>query len=253
MYNYTFTGLVHPERVSFSVSEDLPFQITHPGFKVNGISKLRFDKSKITLSFASEIDYSKNADCNLETLKNIFEENIRLVIDSYCYINSYSYDVEITKVVCKELHIDNTFGVRGEWNVNKTKDECTAEFTEILRLFDRPERMFLKDVFADFRRAIKYPSMTAGFCFRAVETIRKFYFEDQSISNDDKRRERGWKELGETLGFKEADFKEIKDFALPNRHGEHRQISYEQRERIMNFTRSIINKLIQIIKGTRPA
>ena len=95
--------------------------------------------------------------------------------------------------------------------------------------------------------------MTAGFCFRAVETIRKFYFEDQSISNDDKRRERGWKELGETLGFKEADFKEIKDFALPNRHGEHRQISYEQRERIMNFTRSIINKLIQIIKGTRPA
>lgn len=180
----------------------------------------------------------------METLKNIVEENIRIVVDAYCFVRSYSYDVEVIKVVCDDLKIDYTFGVQGEWNIHKDEQSTNAEFTKILKLFDRPEKLFLKDAFADFRRSIKYPGMTASFCFRALETIRKFYFEDQADGNSDTRRKNGWEKLVKKSGLQEDDFTEIKKFALPNRHGEYPVIKYQERERIMNFTRSIIDKMI---------
>lgn len=54
----------------------------------------------------------------------------------------------------------------------------------------------------------------------------------------------GWKKLGTELGFTKQDFDMIKKFALPNRHGSYPKITYEEREQIMNFTRSVIDKLI---------
>jgi hypothetical protein len=104
---------------------------------------------------------------------------------------------------------------------------------------------FLKDIFADFRRAGKYPPMTASFCFRAIEIIRKFGFEDQTILNEIDREKAGWKKTGELLGFKKSDSEEIRSFALPNRHGIYPTITYLQRERIMNFTRNVIDKFIE--------
>ncbi len=228
----------------FSVGAELSFILKHPGFGMEGRSFIKFENSTITVRLESEIDHANDDTCNLETLKNIIEENVRLIVDSFCYVNSYSYDVEITKVTCDTLNIDKTFGVRGEWNIKKDPIDSNKEFTKILQLFDRPERIFLKDVLADFRRAIKYPAMTASFCFRSVETIRKFYFEDKADLDDSSRKKNGWGKLNSKLGFKTGDFEEIEKFALPNRHGDYPLITYKERERIMNFTRKIIDKFI---------
>lgn len=179
MYTYVFTGKIHPQRVDFSVGSELPFILKHLNFGLDSETSIKFENSVITVKLQSNTDHSKDENCNLETLKNIVEENVRLAVDAYCFVKSYSYDVEITKVECTDLGIEYTFGVQGEWNIERDEQVANAEFTKLLKLFDRPERVFLKDVLADFRRSIKYPGMTASFCFRAIETIRKFYFEDQ--------------------------------------------------------------------------
>lgn len=244
MYTYIFTGKIHPERVSFSVGLELPFILKHLNFCLDSETILKFENSVITVRLQSNTDHGKDRNCNLETLKNIVEENVMLAVDAYCFVRSYSYDIEIKKVVCDDLKIDYTFGVQGEWNIQKDEHTANTEFTKILKLFDRPERIFLKDALADFRRSIKYPGMTASFCFRAIETIRRFYFEDQANTDDDKRRKDGWQKLREEFNLQENDFTEIQKFALPNRHGEYPAITYQERERIMNFTRGIIDKLI---------
>lgn len=249
MYTYIFSGVIHPQRVNFSLDTKLSFVLKHSDFGINGQTTLEFRNSRFTAIFDSEIDYTESGACNLETLKNFVEQNIRLVVDIYCYVKSYSYDVGITKVQCKELDIDYTFSVRGEWNINKSKQETNEEFTKIFKLFDRPERVFLKDVLADFRRSIKYPDMTAFFCFRAIETIRKFCFEDDRTVNEKKRIKQAWENLRSRLCIPRHDFERIEGFAFRNRHGVYPVISYKEREKIMNFTRELINKVVQMLEN----
>ena len=68
--------------------------------------------------------------------------------------------------------------------------------------------------------------------------------------NNDKRHRDGWRNLRSEFNLAENDFIEIQKFALPNRHGDYPAISYQERERIMNFTRSIIEKLIDKLSKT---
>lgn len=244
MYTYQLSGKIHPERVNFTIGTKLPLYIEHEGFNIKGEIVLEIEKSNISISFSSENIYSSANSSDLETLKNIIEESARMVVDSYCYVKSYAYEVEITDIKCEKLNLEYTFGVQGEWNIVKDDNTSNEEFTKILKLFSDPQNTSMNLIFADFRRAIKYPSMTASFCFRAIETLRQYSFENISITDDDKRRKAGWKKLGTELGFTEQDFDMIKKFALPNRHGTYPKITYKEREQIMNFTRSVIDKLI---------
>jgi len=248
MFKYIFTGIIHPERVNFTLDSTIPFQLNLPEFNVVGESTISFHSSHVSVQFDSDIDYTKDPKCNLETLKVFIEENIRIVVDSYCFVKSYSYDVEVSTIQCTQLNIDHTFTVLGEYNISKTTDQTNKEFTELLILFSKPTAGFLKDVLADFRRAIKYPKMTASFCFRAIETIRIFLFEDRTITDDINRKREGWNKLRISFNLSEADFSEIQKFALPNRHGQYPAITYKERERIMNFTRMIIEKALNFLK-----
>ena len=118
-------------------------------------------------------------------------------------------------------------------------------------LFVFAEFYFIKDSLADFRRAIKYPAMTAGYCFRAIETIRKFHFENKGIHDNDKRRKDGWNKLRSSFDLTQSDFNEIENFTLSNRHGHYPSVTYPERERIMNFTRKIIDKTIERFKEAK--
>jgi hypothetical protein len=247
MYDYQLTGKIHPERVNFTIGTKLPLYIEHKDFGIKGEVVLEVKESNLFVSFSSKNIYSSLDTSALETLKNIIEESVRIIVDAYCYVRSYAYELEITNIKCRDLNLEYQFGVRGEWNINKDDKHANEEFSKLINLFTTPENTPLCLVFADFRRSIKYPSMTASFCFRAIETIRQHAYEDISILDDDKRRKAGWKELGKELGFTEKDFDEIKKFALPNRHGKYPTITYTERERIMNFTRRVIDKSIHQI------
>lgn len=247
MHTYQLSGKIHPERVNFTIGTKLPLSIEHGEFGIKGEITLEIRNSNIIISFDSQNEYLSSDTGSLETLKNILEESVRMVVDIYGYVRSYSYEVEITDIKNFGSSLNYQFGVRGEWNILKDDKSANEEFSRILNLFTVPGNGTIGDVLADFRRAIKYPSMTASFCFRAIESIRQHAFEDVSIADDDKRRKDGWTKLGANLGFKEEDFNVIKKYALPNRHGKYPKITYQEREQIMNFTRLIIDNTVNWI------
>lgn len=249
MHKYSFTGMVHPERVKFTVTNVPPMKIIHQDFGIDGTAHIEFNESKITIEFESEIDYRQN----LVTLQYMIEDAARLIVDIFCYVNSYTYDVEITNVICKDLNIDKMFEVRGEYDIKKTPDQVNEEFRKIFLLFAHTNKkipFFLADALADFRRGVKYPKMTASFCYRAIETIRQFHFEDQTITDEKKRIKDGWNKLNAALGFDESFYNDVLEFARPNRHGKYPAITYQQRETIMKKTRSIIDKFIDFYVNT---
>jgi hypothetical protein len=232
MHEYVFLGKIYPERVNFGLDSEIHIKHENPDFDIEGDIYVAFESSNMVARYTSEKIYSSEKTGSLETLKNILEEDIRLIVDIYCYVKSYSYDLEITRVVCKELNLDYTFGVQGEWNISKSKENTDKELNKIIMVLTDKKFSFLKYVFADFRRSIKYPVMTPSFCYRAIETLRKSYFEDS------------WDKLNSTLGFTKYDYGEILKFSTPNRHGEYPGITYKQREKIMNFTRGVIDSFL---------
>lgn len=239
MYKYVLSGTVYPPRVNFSTIP-LSIRIEHADFGIRGDAELKIRDSAIELKFVS---YTEVTD--IPTLKNFLEEAIRMAVDAFCYVNSYSYDVDIEKIECEQLQLSHTFEVRGEYNIDRTVEEYNQEYLKLLSLFMQPNLTYFKDVFADFRRSIKYPAMTASFCFRAIEIVRKYMFENPSIVDENKKRKAGWLNLCNQLGYQKSDFEHIQSFATPNRHGKYPTITYRERERIMNFTRGLLDKCIE--------
>lgn len=242
MFTYLLTGKIHPERVDFTIGMKMVLSTYHPDFGIKGDVVLEIKNSSILISFESETLYSLEDTGALETLKNIIEDGVRMVVDAYCYVRSYAYEVEITDIKSLAPKLEYQFGVRGEWNINKGDEIASEEFSKMLSVVSKNN--LFTNVLADFRRSIKYPAMTASFCFRAIETIRQHVFEDESIGDDIKRRDNGWENLRKSLNLKKESFSEITKFAIPNRHGKYPAITYKERERIMNFTRFIIDRLI---------
>ena len=194
IFEYAFKGKIHPERVKFS-APSFSFGLQHENILLDGQGEISIEESIINIRFYSPTNHCDSETCNLETLKNFIEDVARCLVDTYCYVNSYAYDVEISSVHSTDLALDYIFGVKGEWDIEKDHEIANIEFDMIMALYAKPESQFIKDVLADFRRAIKYPSMTASFCFRAIETIRRNKFEDESIVENDKRRKNGWTAL----------------------------------------------------------
>jgi hypothetical protein len=237
MYEYIMTGLIYPPRVSFSV-EPLKLRISFPKFNISGDAELTITDSNIKLKF-----YTTDEVSDVETLKNILDNlAIRPIIDCYCFVKSYSYDVDIEKIECAQTGLNYAFSVRGEWNINPTQDETLRCFSRMINLFTHPDLSYYANVFADFRRAIKYPATTASYCYRAIETVRKFGYEDSNNKKEKERRELGWIRLRDELDYQRADFSHIESFATPNRHGDFPPITYQGREIVMNFTRELLNK-----------
>lgn len=238
-YKYIFKGLIYPERVNFNL-DGLPIiELRHPDFNIEGKTTIKIANSKLKITLITEAEFSQKTEPNLETLKNVIEQFTRAIIDTYCFVNSYSYDVDIESVTCKKLGTNYTFGVVGEWNYKSTEEESQKEFIEILKLVLSGKYPNLNYILSDFKLAIKYPAMTPGFCFRALESIRKYFFNNK------------WSDLNAAFALTEADHKFLTDIAQDVRHGTFPALEYKTREKCLTHLRKIINKLVKHLEDEK--
>lgn len=247
-YTYVITGNLQPANLIQFLKINTEFYLKHVEFCIEGRAVMQITGSEIKLTFETEKDHSRDKLANLETLRNILIEQVRLVINVLGYVDSFYLDVYLMNIKCDEINLDSNFGIKGEYNIIKNDNEKNEEFNRIMNLFvskDYSKYTWLKDVFFDFHNSIKYPSQTAQYCFRAIETIRCNYYEDITIVNDKTRREKGWDSLRLELNYSREDFKEIEKFGIPNRHGLYPVITYNERERIMNFVRQLIDRFLE--------
>lgn len=244
MYKYLIMGVLQPQNLIKRLEIHTVSQINHLDFNVNGNIEMDIVGSSIQLTFISKDNYLKSKTVNLETLKNILIEWVNFIINVFGYTDSFYLDAYLVNIKCKELDLDWDFGIKGEYNINRNEEERREEFNKIISLVqgkDYKKFSWIKDVFMDFHHAIRYPSQTGQYCFRAIETIRRAYYENPSILDDTKRRDEGWENLCKKLGYVREDFTQIEYYGIPNRHGYYPKIEYKEREHIMNFTRQLID------------
>ena len=92
--------------------------------------------------------------------------------------------------------------------------------------------------------------MTAAFCFRSIETLRREYFDEVTIKDDNKRDKAGWQNMSKVLNISRNQvYEKMRDLAEKNRHGIYPAVSYQEREQIMNFTREVISQFVGWLLG----
>ncbi len=145
-YEYIFTWIVYPERVNFSYQ---PIEFASENIII-WKWKIFIKNSKIFCIFKTEENYIDN----IYELKNYIDEYVRWIVDTWCFVNSYNYDVEITNVFCEKLNFSETFNVIWEYNQqNKTDEEKILELKDIHSILEKWKYThILLDIFADFRR-----------------------------------------------------------------------------------------------------
>jgi hypothetical protein len=246
-YTYKITGKLEPENLIDSLNIQNNVMIKHEEFNVEGFVEMKIVNSEILITYKSEIDHTDENSPNIQSLRNILMEQVTLVINIIGYVDSIYLDVYLFHIECKKLNLNERFITKGEYNVNKTIQEAISEFNKIYHLFDDNKQnrfIWIKDVFADFHYSIKYPAQTAHYCYRAIETIRNQYYDDNHLKQKGERIKDGWEKLNKDLNYIESDYQHVIEFGLPNRHGRYPAITYKQREAIMNFTRQLIDRFI---------
>ena len=235
MHKYTFLGTVHPERASFNLAGMPEPKIILPDIGIEGEVSIVVEKSKLKLGFLSDADLRTHREQDaLVSLKNYLGEYVRLFVDTFCYVKSLNYDVEIYKVECAELGIDYTFDVQLETDLGKDDGDAAQQMEDIVSLISRnPEMIFVKDVFADFRRGIKYPHMSGFFFYRALETVKKNAF------NDD------WGKMNSALGFNPPYYSNLNKFRKPNAHGTYPTITGAERIKLAKDARKVIDAFLK--------
>lgn len=242
MNKYIFTATIYPERVNFTLLGLPPLLVSSPEWNINGEFSIEIHESKVTVFFTSEAEYSPESEPNIETVKNFVEKIARTFVDTYCFVHSYNYDLTIDTVKCVETGLEYTFSVVGEFGFIGNNEN----FTKYLNIILQKQSNAFGDAFADYRRSIKYPDMTAAHCLRSIESIRRMYFDDPSTQDNNKRDKDGWKKMAKEINVKpDASYDLMQQFATPNRHGVYPAITWEQRKEIMTFTRNVVEKSLE--------
>lgn len=229
-YEYILIGSILPMRVMFS-RPPLAGKIVYPDLQLDGKTILYINNSRILLSYITNKPIINYLD-----LKNIaIEFVIRPWVDLYCYIKSYNYDIEIETAFDIANHSVIQFSVQGEFDIDRSESEEAELFKYFFELFNLKQYLYLKDIIADYRRAISEPAETAFYCYRAIETIRIYGFQDK------------WNELNNTLGYQKDDYDLLLELSKSKRHGNNPLISGTTRSEIMKFTRVLIDKFLRYL------
>lgn len=239
---YIFYGKVFPERANVNIST-VELNMANDEAGISGTLRLTIQCSQITALFITNSEVE-----NIFTLKNIIEDAIRLQVDILGYLFGCGYDIEVTAMVDSQGNEPIVFGV-GIEELENQNDKKIEDFNKILSLFQDTKGDYLRRCLSDIREAIRMPKDTGFFCYRAIETIKQFFFKQIGTKNESE----SWEELRQALKIERSQIDFIKSFADPIRHGHTKYISAEDRLRVLTITWDIMDRFIEYaLNGYEP-
>jgi len=238
MATYTFTGKVMPERANVNISVlSLTFQAKDAGFSGETIISIACSQVSIKLD-------TPDTGVDLPTMKNYLGQIVRNLVDSYGYISGRGYDIEITSVVDPNGQ-QTVFGV-GIRELEESEDERPLSFRELFQVMLKSPH--LRHALGDLREAIRSPSDTGFYCYRAVECLRQHFREAK-----DSNKNQSWKRLRQNLRIDRSWIKPLENCSKEQRHGSSPYMSGENRIRLMKHAWKVIDRFcVYINRNSQP-
>lgn len=178
---------------------------------------------------------------DLHTLRNLLEAEVRSVLDIIGYQHGLSFDVEIISASHSTSDDKVIFGINIPILSNRRKGAQLTELSAdtLIAVGKEPHAQM---VLADFREAMRNPTGTGFFCYRAIEAMM------QSMRNgvDEKI---AWQRMRERLRIERSAIDFIKDHADFPRHGRPSSISDPDRAKVFHLTDLMIERFFLFLKA----
>jgi hypothetical protein len=230
---YIFHGRIYPERTNVYLE---------PGFTVES-DNTRINVKITASQIVAEAEFGDEIE-NIHTMRNTVEESVYNVTDLFSFVEGYSYTVEITSVVTPdgESHV---FGVTVPALREKSEDmNMSDQVTRILGIQSELDSDYLHRCFKDLRLSMKDPAETGFFCYRSIETVRKYFQNKYEI--DDKKE--GWIKMRNELEIERSKIDSIKEYADDRRHGGQVTITGEERADLFSNTWKILDQFLSYLE-----
>jgi hypothetical protein len=225
-----FSGVVHPERASLSVS-NINSTIVDADGRTKATITLNIYANQVTAAVDSEVS-------DLYTLRNLVRSETEFVTSVAGFLFGYGYDVEITKVFDPQLKDTRVFGIDIPIVSERTKGrDTTALLNAIVPLCYGPDAVYLRRCLTDLSAALRRLDDTAFYCFRALESLRQSFGEGRT------EREQ-WEAMAHATGSSKDAMEPLRRHAFPARHGPPKPLTGEERGELYTFTWRIVERYI---------
>ncbi|SRR5579871_809648 len=232
MSKWTFFGRILPERIPLRVEGP---EWTSEAFGLRYRTKVQIADGQFVVPATIE-----SGQTDIHTLRNLVENDIRILTDLIGYLHGGSFDIDFVSAVAddgKAVIFGMTIPV-----LKETRKEPATEIAgDLLQSVagDISARMVL----ADFREAIRTPVGTGFFCYRAIEAIM------QSMKTNPKDDDKpAWALLRARLQIDRPVIDEIKAHADYPRHGKVSSISDDERANVFRLTDEIVRRYLTYLR-----
>lgn len=234
---YTFEGRVLPERVSFSLQEELSGWGRTDAGAVPLTWKLSIRCSQIRFTLDS-----REPNTDVFTLRNGVQEAIRLVLDSYGYSKGWAFGLEITTCTDPEGR-HHVFGVNIPC-LEGPDVPRNLDFNEIVTVCSasQPFRLAL----ADARSGMQDAGNSGFYCYRAIESLRHHFLREGERPYED--RAVHWQRLNDALNIRRTWTDPISRFRHPRAHGEMAGITDADRQMVFMRTWAVLDRFGVLVR-----
>ncbi len=225
---YIATGRVLPERTAVSIQR-VKFEYTELGY-----ADISCDASQLSILLDSE------SISDLLTAKMRAYDAAGMLINALGYSFGCGYTIEITQVTAQD-GTAAVFGVTApSENVFDTLRFSNHQVVFEKSLFLSSRNIFFRFAIRDYLRAILDEMDCAYYCYRAIESIRSAF--------DNENDSKGWKLMHTNLNTTQLEITSIiKQFADPTRHGNWINAKYTDsgiRWKMLEYTKSVLDKYL---------
>jgi hypothetical protein len=188
----------------------------------------------IQLSQITVVGNWPDENINILSFQNQVDLALRRILDSMGFLKRRGYDVELIGATEHATGVQHLFGTAKE-PIEIHRD--LPDYSTILKQVGKHVPLAL--ALADFREAIRVANQTSFFCFRAIESARHHF------SDDDKE---GWRLMGAALLVNRGPVDEIRVAANKLRHGKHVPQPWGTRKRHLEITHEIMRRFIWFLE-----
>ena len=236
MYSYLLQGVVHPERAQISLRFTVGF--SHLTSKIEGTATANILFNQISLWVDSPEKW------DIHDLKNVTKSILQNELAIVGYLKGYHYEVEMRRVINRDLEIDYVFGVDVPRITSRNKDiDLDEEIRKIRSKIKGTEGVFMHRCFRDLIAAMSNPDDTALYCYRAIESLRHHCSETNNL--DAKNKASQWRKFREVAQCKEETIRAVKDLADPIRHGGIHGLTDSERAELFETTWDIVDNYLK--------
>ncbi len=248
MFTCVVSGRVIPERTWVTLNRvPYRFEIVWDEQSFNALVVVSYAQVMVSLHSEKPITIDK-------TLHNRVTTFIRMLIDTYGYVEGRGLDVEITSIIDPDSGSYKVPSVQID-SLRRSESGREYNYDTLFKLLfagglTQTKQTQCRRALADLREAILSHDDTGLYCYRAVESIRQCYLDPKDRDDDSP----SWERMRNSLRIARPWLDDLKkNYRNPLAHGKEVGMSGEEREQAMHRAWKVMDRFfVSALKDFQP-